>query len=221
MADMKTSEGKNTSGSNKTSGNSSGDRPSIGVTGPTKASGQAKPDQADKGRSAMGDYLGYGDTTLDSLGNFIAGLFGLSEINPGTYGSTVPGQADWGFDPIGMGLGLAGSAFGIPGLGTAYGALGDLTGGATNDWGKVNLGPEVLGGFRGAAPSTPAGAGAIDRPSGSVQTSNGTPREAERGTIRGPRQPAPAGSTLLDVFKTGFGQRLPTSDLARAFTGVG
>ena len=219
------------------SSNASGQGPEKAVSGrdgrdyDTRSDAQIAADREAKGAgngqrlnlstvAARNDYDNLGNSFLDTLGNLIAGIFGFSEINPDSYAPSTPGSADWGFDPIGMGLGLAGSAVGIPGLGTAYGALGDLTGGATSDYGKINLGPRVFGGG-GAAPSTPAGAGAVDRPSGSVQTSNTPQREAERGTIRGPRQPAPAGNTLLDVFKTGFGQRLPASDLARAFTGVG
>jgi hypothetical protein len=228
MADMKSSEGKNTSGSNKTSGGNAGgtDRSFTGAVGPTKASGQAKPSSADKGeRSAMGDYLGYGDSFLDTIGNFLAGMLGFSELNPKTNPSSTPGAADRAFDPIGMGLGLAGSLVGVPGLGTAYGALGDLTGGATNDWGKVNLGPSVFGGG-GSAPSS-QGPSAVGTPSGSVQTMDGrAPREAERGTMRMPgaisRQPAPPDQgEKLNLFRSTLMGQVPNSDLVRAFTGVG
>jgi hypothetical protein len=230
MTDIKTAEGKNTSGSNKTSGNAGGaDRPSMGAAGPVKASGQAKPTSADKGRSPKGDFLNYGNSFLDDLGNFIAGLFGFSELDPDKFGSTTPGAADWGFDPVGAALGLAGSAAGVPGLGLAYGGLGALTDGQTSDWGKVNMGPNVFGGLgdvlgsRGSGPVTSAGFGgsAVSPSSGSVAVD----RDRERGAARRPMgytPPAlPNQGGLIDAFTSAFGNRGGVSDLARMMTGNG
>jgi hypothetical protein len=230
MTTVKSSEGKDIAGDSKRAGNAGGaDRPAAGLAGPAKPSGQAKPTSADKGRSPMGDYLDYGNSFLDDLGNLFASMFGFTELNPDKFGSTTPGAADWGFDPVGAALGLAGSAAGVPGLGLAYGGLGALTDGQASDWGKVNMGPNVFGGLgdvlgsRGSGPVTSAGFGgsAVSPASGSVAVD----RDRERGAARRPMgytPPAlPNQGGLIDAFTSAFGNRGGVSDLARLMTGNG
>jgi hypothetical protein len=227
MTTVKSSEGKDIAGDSKRAGNAGGaDRPSTGLAGPAKPSVQAKPTSADKGRSPMGDYLDYGNSFLDDLGNFFANMFGFTELNPATNPPTTPGAADWAYDPVGGLIGLAGTVAGAPGLGALYGGLGSLTGGATSDWGKVNLGPSPLGdvlGSRGSGPVSSAGFGgsAVSPASGSVAVD----RERERGAARRPMgytPPAlPNQGGLIDAFTSAFGNRGGVSDLARMLTGNG
>lgn len=87
--------------------------------------------------SDVNDYLGMGDSTLDSIGNFFGGMVGLNELDPRQFGASQPGMgADYGFDAIGSALGLL---TGVPGTAALYRGL---TGGSTD----INLGPNILGG---------------------------------------------------------------------------
>jgi hypothetical protein len=222
MTAVKSSEGKDVAGDSKRAGNAGGaDRPSMGMAGPAKPSGQAKPSSADKGRSPMGDYLDYGNSFFDDLGNFFASMLGFTELNPATNPPTTPGAADWSFDPIGTALGAV-----VPGAGMVYSGLGSLTGGATSDWGKINLGPSPLGdvlGSRGSGPVSSAGFGgsAVSPASGSVAVD----RDRERGAARRPMGYAPPAlpnqGGLIDAFTSAFGNRGGVSDLARMLTGNG
>lgn len=81
---------------------------------------------------AYGDFKDYGNSTLDNIGNALAGIVGIGEINPLTQGlgaRTKNPNASWGVDPIGAVLGAGGLAGITPfGLGAAYSGAKKLSG---------------------------------------------------------------------------------------------
>ncbi len=110
---------------------------------------------------AQRDYQGRGDSFIDRVGNAFAGAFGFNEMDPTRPGYSAPGRpgmtgrADWGFDPVGLAGGLAGSAFGIPGLGFVADQLSSLAGRPL----EMNMGPSVFGGQSGSVRTTPSAGG--------------------------------------------------------------
>lgn len=88
---------------------------------------------------AYRDYAGADDSPLDTLGKMIARAFGFQEMNP--YDQSRPnslagnapsntGEANWSFDPLGFGAGVAGLAGGPIGtfVSLAYRGLTSLYG---------------------------------------------------------------------------------------------
>ncbi|MBK8157991.1 MAG: tape measure protein [Rhodospirillaceae bacterium] len=125
--------------------------------------------QAVNDNEAYRDYAGVGDTILDQIGNFFAGLLGFNEINPYDQSKNLPssnpnapsntGQASWGFDPVGAIVGAIGMGLGFPGLGL----IADQISSALGRPFEMNLGPDVLGGtggsMMGGSSSTGSGGG--------------------------------------------------------------
>lgn len=76
------------------------------------------------------DYKNYGNSTLDNIGNWLAGSIGVGEMDPTrqAMGASIDDDnASWGFDPIGALTGVAGMLTHLP-IGTAYQAAKKLTG---------------------------------------------------------------------------------------------
>lgn len=98
---------------------------------------------------ARADVNDEGNSTMDNIGNFIGSLFGGYQQAPSTpIGAPMPTggwqtDANWGVDPAGLVGGIAGAAFGIPGLGTVIGQISALLG---HPFG-INLGPNPLQGL--------------------------------------------------------------------------
>lgn len=87
---------------------------------------------------AYRDYVGMGDSPLDKLANFVAGVFGFREANPtdpnapnatGENAPNVTGNASWSVDPIETALALGGFANPLLSLASwAYKGMKSLTG---------------------------------------------------------------------------------------------
>jgi hypothetical protein len=73
------------------------------------------------------DFKDYNNTPIQNLGNALAGMFGVSEIDPLSQplGARVENEdASWGIDPIGAALGLGGALGLTPfGLGAVYSGI--------------------------------------------------------------------------------------------------
>ena len=97
-------------------------------------------------RSALPDYEDRaGESWFErNVWNPLASGFGFNERNPyrEPLGTTTPGKANWGFDPLPGALGLVGMGLGAPGLGL----LGELGSRAMGRPAEINLGPDVFGG---------------------------------------------------------------------------
>lgn len=111
---------------------------------------------------AQRDYEGRDDSFIDRVGNLIASGFGFNEMDPTQPGYSAPGapgmtgRADWGFDPVGALAGMAGTAFGVPGVGLVADQLSSLAGRPL----EMNMGPDVLApdaNTTGTAPTEPGG----------------------------------------------------------------
>jgi hypothetical protein len=140
--------------------------------------------------SALADYNNVGNSFLDNLGNFAAGMFGFNEQAP-SVGSGP--NAGWGFDPVtGLG-GLAGMAFGVPGLGMGIDALS----GAIGRPAEIGLGSNVFDGFGVAGTGGVSGMGAGGGPAGGGPSYEGGGAAAYGGSdggggLVGSHQPAPS-----------------------------
>lgn len=76
------------------------------------------------------DYMDRGNSTLDNLGNAIAGLFSVGEMDPtkqNLNASINNPNASWGVDPIGLGATIVGTLTGLP-LGSIYKGVKKVTG---------------------------------------------------------------------------------------------
>lgn len=95
---------------------------------------------------AQNDYNDQGNSLVDQIGNFLAGLGGFNEMDPTRPGYSDPGapgqtgRADWGFDPAAALGSAAGLGFGIP----LTGLLADQISSAFGRPLEVNLGPDVI-----------------------------------------------------------------------------
>jgi len=134
----------------------------VGGTGLTRDKMRTQDQIGANVSKALNDQRGVGDSFLDRIGNMIAGAFGFNEMDPTRPGYSAPGRpgmtgkADWGFDPVGLAGGLAGSAFGIPGLGFVTDQLSSLAGRPL----EINMGPSVFGGMPfGGGPLSPGQGG--------------------------------------------------------------
>lgn len=196
------------------------------------------PDQYDAATRGMAqdlhDQFGAGDSFLDRIANFFAGLFGFNEkkVNlddpaavQGMWDKAVaaakagakPGDpafdAHWGFDPA-VGLAGVGGLFaGIPGLGV----VADIVSSALDRPLEIDLGPRVFG---GGAPDMAAAAGLSDTGidvSSAGPLANRGPGAANGNSIeRLERLTATQLSGSRDIFKTGNDNAL----LARVMRGV-
>ena len=96
-------------------------------------------------------------TPGEKWGNRVANIFGFHE-RPTTFDpKNMNNKADWGLDPVGLLGGMAGTAFGMPGLGLLAGGVSGLLGHPL----EFNLGPDVFGG-----PGPSSGPGPGTGPSG-------------------------------------------------------
>jgi len=129
------------------------------------------PVDADKFFHDWADFQGiaYDDLTaddfLDKIGNFVASVFGFDEKNPvidpdyNAPGNPVGLGANWGFDPLKLGLLIGGFANPVVNaLSYLYGAYKWLGGPAPID---INMGPSVFGGPDAAPPGSVANDNAI------------------------------------------------------------
>lgn len=76
------------------------------------------------------DTMNHDNSTLDNIGNTLAGLFGVGEIDPTqqALGASIKGpDASWGVDPLHVGATILGAVTGLP-FGTLYKGAKMLTG---------------------------------------------------------------------------------------------
>ncbi|WP_421782625.1 hypothetical protein [Kiloniella litopenaei] len=121
--------------------------------------GQGAESGAREYEQALGDYNNVGNSVIENLANFAAGMFGFNEQAP-SIGSGP--NAGWGWDPV-VGLGsIAGMGFGIPGLGMAT----DVISGAIGRPAEIGLGSNVFDGVGVAGTGGVSGMGAGGGPAG-------------------------------------------------------
>jgi hypothetical protein len=89
---------------------------------------------------AMNDFNDVDNTTIDDIGNLIAGFLGFNEQDPTGVPNTT-GRANWGFDPAGLIGGAAGMGFGVP----LTGFLADQASALMGRPLEISLGPDVFG----------------------------------------------------------------------------
>lgn len=136
---------------------------------------------------ALRDYRGDDDSFIDKIGNFLAGLGGLNEMDPTKPGFSKPGmpgrtgQANWGWDPAAAIGGAAGLGIGFPGLGL----FADQISAALGRPFEMNMGPSVFGSGGGRS-AAPAGGG-----TGMGGGRSGAPHSTGNPFILKPPAPAP------------------------------
>lgn len=135
----------------------------------------------------------YADSLDDGTGGIFSGITPFGERNPFTdpdfaFGQIDPntGQlqtdANWGFDYVGAGLGVAGLFSPIGSLLNGAYKVGKWTGAIPETFGQANLGPSVFG---GSAAPTGFGAAALGKQSATTSSASGTSTPSQPDIGRG------------------------------------
>lgn len=164
-------------------------------------------------KAATKDFQDVDNTFLDEVGNFFAGLMGFQEMNPtqsplGDF-VDVNQKAQWGIDPIGAGLSLAGLAFPPAAIASKLYGAATMTG--LIDPSLVGLGYDRARSFNQTAGNANTGqrggTGGRGEKTNSRQTSQGRQTTAQTAGPVAPSQPdtttpvkSPA-DVLLDKYK--------------------
>lgn len=158
------------------------------------------------------DKQNYGNSIIDTLGNTLAGVFGVGEINPLSQplGARVNNpDASWGVDPIGAALGIGGLAGAVPfGFGSIYQGIKGLTGyqgpmisfdgynpisteesASSYHWGQDGALSGLIGGGGNAGPAAGGGTGQGQIGQGVSQFAPAAPQPNAPGTQAANNQP--------------------------------
>lgn len=168
-------------------------------------------------QSRLGDYSNVKNTTGEDIGNFIAGMLGFNEQQPGYTGKDVLNnpskRTTWGYDPAGMIAGLAGSALGVPGLGLIANQISKYSGRPL----EIGMGEDVFGGSEGAITGNGTGKGSRSGKSSQSMGSSGAGKNTDI-PIPNPAsvqiaQNAPAKKTPAKPGSTPVTAVTPTSEI--------